>query len=183
MDQITEGKTQVKKARAKAVVWIVVVSKPGQERRAKRELEQQGFEIYLPMKLVVNRKRELIASPFFPRYMFARVSLQVGDWRAIWSTYGVQGLLGSPTRPHGVADAVVERIQAAEESGFIKMGLAAAAGHFAGGQRVRMAGSDALEGIFLEAVDEKRAAILVSLLGRDSRVTVDLSKLRAAEEA
>jgi len=170
-----------KKARAKAVVWIVVVSKPGQERRAKLQLEQQGFEIYLPMKLSMNRKRELVAAPFFPRYLFARVSLQVGDWKAIWSTLGVQGLLGTINRPYGVADSVVERIQAEEEDGYIKMGLEAEAGRFKRGDGVRLAGSDALEGVFLEMVDEKRSVILVSLLGRDSRVTVDISKLRPTD--
>ena len=49
-------------------VWVVVVTKPGQERRARRELEQQGFEAYLPMNLSMNRKtREFVAMPFFPR--------------------------------------------------------------------------------------------------------------------
>lgn len=171
-----------------AVVWIVVVAKPGQERRAKRELENQAaefgetFEVYLPMKLAANRKRELVASPFFGRYLFVRVDLRIKAWRRIWSTYGVAGVLGSSSgRPFGVADWVIERVRAQEEAGFIRIGLeegAAGGRRFAGGEAVRVEGSP-LEAVFLEAVDEKRGAILVSLLGRDSRVTVDLSKLRA----
>lgn len=170
------------------LVWVVVVSKPGQERRAARELQQQAaefgeaFEVYLPMKLSMNRRRELVASPFFPRYLFARMDLRLSSWKKIWATYGVSGLLGgSADRPFGLADWVIERLRAQEDAGFIRMGLEAdaAACGFGGGDMVRVAGG-VLEGVFLERVDEKRAAILVSLLGRDSRVTVDLAKLRSA---
>ena len=162
-------------------VWVVVVSKPGQERRARRELELQGFETYLPMKLSMNRKaQELVAMPFFPRYLFARVSLDIGDWKKIWYTYGVHGLLGTADRPVGVKDALIERVRAAEEDGYIKMGLEAEGKHFRAGERVVAEHGDlAFEGVFQERVDDKRAMILVSCLGRDSRFVVDLRKLRA----
>lgn len=174
---------------ASALVWVVVVSKPGQERRAKRELEQQrvefgeGFDVYLPMKLAANRKKELVTAPFLPRYLFARIDLRLQSWKRIWSTYGVHGLLGSSMeRPYGVADWVVERLQAQEDAGFIRMGLKeerAAALGFRKDEAVRLAGSP-IEGLFVELVDDKRATILVSLLGRDSRLTVDIAKLRTA---
>lgn len=164
----------------KPLVWVVVVTKPGQERRAKRELEQQGFEIYLPMRLSINHRRETVAAPFFPRYLFAHVTLASAQWKAIWSTFGVQGLLGSVNRPYGVADRVIERVQAQEEEGYIKIGLEAAAGEFKPDQKVRLAGFDGLEAVFVERVDAKRALILVSFLGSESRARVDLSKLRAA---
>lgn len=172
------------------LVWVVVVTKPNQERRAKERLEQQaaifgeGFEAYLPLKLVSNRYRpgELIAAPFFPRYLFARIDLRLASWKRIWSTLGVHGILGAtPERPYGLADWVVERLQAQEDAGFIRIGLAddqVRGQAFSEGDAVRVAGSP-LEAVFLEPIDAKRVAILVSLLGRDSRVTVDLSKLRA----
>lgn len=188
--QLGEAGPQAEVSRGVPVrAWVVVVSKAGQERRARRELEQQaevfgeGFEVYLPMKLSMNRKRELVAQPFFPRYLFAKMDLRTSSWRRIWSTYGVSGMLGgSGERPYGVADWVIERLRAQEEAGYIRMGLeedAAKGPVFGAGEAVRVAGG-VLEGVFVERVDEKRAAILVSLLGRDSRVTVDLAKLRAA---
>lgn len=171
-----------------ALVWVVVVSKPFQERRAKRELEQQaaqfgeGFEVYLPMKLAATRKRELVAAPFFPRYLFARVDLRLNSWKRIWSTLGVHGLLGaSVDRPFGVADWVIERLRDQEDAGFIRMGLLeeqASAYGLTKGMTVRVAGMP-LEAVFVELVDERRALILVSLLGRDSTLTVDLAKVRA----
>lgn len=161
--------------------WVVVVAKPGCERRAKLELTNQGFETYLPMRRSLNRRREVVTSPFFPRYLFARVDLSMTAWRAIWSSYGVQGMLGSVNRPFAVQDWVVERIQRQEEEGFIAIGQEAAAPRFTADEQVRLAGCPDLEAIFLEAVDERRGLILVSLLGRDSRTVVDLNKLRSAK--
>jgi transcriptional antiterminator RfaH len=167
-------------APAEPMVWVVVVSKPGQERRAKRELEQQGFEVYLPMSLSMHIKsRQMVAAPYFPRYLFARVSLAVSAWRKIWNTFGVQGLLGQAERPVGVADALIELIRLREEAGFIKVGLQADGAQFARGARVKLIGELEFEGVFQERVDDKRAMILVSFLGRDSRFVVDLRKLRS----
>jgi transcriptional antiterminator RfaH len=172
----------------RGVVWIVVRSKPNCEALARDQLDQQGFETYLPMRLAHAVKRpgaapELSPRPFLPRYLFARVGLQLGDWKRIWSTKGVQSVLGSVAQPYGLADWVIERIQTQEDAGFIKMGLATDSVKFQAGQRVRMPALEGIEGVFLEQVDERRCAILVSLLGRDSRVAVDLSKLRATIQA
>lgn len=163
------------------MVWVVVTSKPSREVVAKRELGQQGFEVYLPMKLFENRRGELQATPFFPRYLFARVPAQVEQWRSIFSTYGVSGVLGcSATRAVGVRDELVERIRAQEEAGYIKIGLRQGdSPRFEKGQRLRVGGVG-IDAVFDEPVDARRASILVSLLGRDSRVVVDLHKLKAA---
>lgn len=177
-------------ARAQAAVWVCVVSKPFQEITARQNLERQGFPVYLPMKLfevATGRfKGELRSTPFFPRYLFAQIDVRDDRWRYIWSTHGVQSLLGSTAArpPYGVADFVIERLQAQEEAGYIRMmGEAAERGAkavcpFGEGEIVRVAGSP-LEAVFLEPVDSKRAIILTNLLGRDSRVTVDIAKLRS----
>lgn len=168
---------------APVLVWVVVTSKPGQEIRAKRELENQGYEVYLPMRLFENKAKELRAAPFFPRYLFARVPVRVELWRSIFSTFGVSGVLGcSPARAVGVSDQVVDGIRAREEAGFIKLGLTEQAAPLERGQRVSEP-EWGLEGTFIERVDAKRAAILVSFMGRDSRFVVDLRTLKAADTA
>lgn len=173
--------------RASASAWVVVVARPGQEIRAKRCLEDRGFETYLPMKLFENRFHRLTATPFFPRYLFAHIDVRSDAWWRIFSTEGVATLLGAAANrpPIGVASFVIERIRAQEEAGFIRMAgemsRKAAPCRFGEGEVVRYAGTP-LEAVFLEQVDAKRALILVSLLGRESRLTVDLAKLRAATE-
>lgn len=181
MSKISIQKEEGSEATPVASVWIVVVSKVGQERRVKHELQQQGFEVYLPMKLTENRRRELVASPFLPRYLFARVTLAVERWKSIYSTMGVAGVLGRGERPTGVKDKLVQRIRDQEDGGFIRLGLETEA-QLAKGDRVgfEVAGVD-LEGLFEERVDARRVLILASFLGRDSRFVVDLADVRAAE--
>jgi transcription antitermination factor NusG len=164
---------------AAALVWIVVVANHGQERRARLELASRGFEVYLPMKLSANRKGEQLASPFFPGYLFARVSLALNAWKSIYSTPGVKGVLGRGERAMGVKDALVQRIRDQEDAGFIRMGLEGE--QLGRGDRVRVEvnGAD-IEGVFEERVDARRAMFLVSFMGRDSRFTVDLDKMRLA---
>jgi transcription antitermination factor NusG len=168
-------------------VWVVVQTKKGQERRAAREIKAEGFEIYLPMKIckrVRFGKEEVLPMPFLPSYMFARVSLQLDEWRTIFRLEGVFTILGG-TRPYGVQDWVIRRIKLAEENGYIPMGL-----HREGGEvpqdlverKTKVLvdkGTCDIEGLFLERVDANRALILVSLLQRDSRITVDLRKVKA----
>lgn len=162
-------------------VWIVVQTKPMQEVRVKAELERKGFEVYLPMKLFANKAGNLQATPFLPRYLFARITADVGRWRDVWSTIGVAAVLcRSQFRPYGVRDEVIQRIKAQEEGGFIRLGLpqSGAAARFEKGQKVRT-GIDGLDGLFLERVDARRGAILINWLGGERRLVVDLSKLEA----
>lgn len=164
-------------------VWVVVTSKPGQEIRAKSELERQGFEVYLPMKLYEAKGGELRADPLFRRYLFARVPSELKLWRSIFSTFGVSGVLGcSPAKAVGVSDVVVERIKAREEAGYIKIGLPDSAAELKRGDRVRDAEwgiEGVIEQILGERVDTRRATLLVSFMGRESRFTVDLRTLKA----
>jgi transcriptional antiterminator RfaH len=166
-------------------VWIVVNSRPHQEIVAMRELRNQGFEVYLPLRQYVNRKKVLVAAAFLPSYLFVHVTPYPQDWREIFSTRGVNGVLGcTPSRACGVQDRVVQRIRDQEEGGYIKMGLAEdqAPQRYAPGDRVKVAmGQHAdVDALFLEHVDAKRALILVSLLGRDSNVRVDLRQIASA---
>lgn len=162
-------------------VWIVVKAKPGQELRAKGELERQDFNCYLPMRLFENKQREMRATPLFPPYLFARVPLAVEAWRSIFSTFGVASVLGfSRERALGVKDALIDRLKAEEDGGYIRIGLAEdqAPPSFGAGDRLVL--DDAYTAMFLEKVDARRGTILLSLFGRDSVHTVDLKRLAAA---
>lgn len=170
-------------------LWIIVVCRQNLEVKARSELARQGFDVYLPMRLFEHpRTRELRSTPFFPRYLFARVSPRVEQWRAIFSTYGVSSVLGcTSTKVIGLKDQVVETIRQREEDGYIKLGLQREA-RFQRGDRVRvpMAARKGwefeVEAAFEEYVDHKRALILLSWLGRDSRCVVSVAKLSRSRE-
>lgn len=161
-------------------VWVVVKAKPGQEIRAKGELERQRFEVYLPMRLFENRQGEMRATPLLPPYLFARVPLCVEEWQSIYSTYGVAGVLGfSRDRAFGIADREVVKLKAREDAGYIRIGLAEdqPPPKISAGDRVVV--DDWIDAVVLEKVDAKRALILVSLFGRDSQQTIDIKRLAA----
>lgn len=156
--------------------WIVVVTSAGKERLAKFHLHKQGFEVYLPMKMGMGARG---VRPFFPRYLFARVTGDVRRWQSIFSTIGVHRVFTSRERIVGVRDAFIESIRAQEVEGLLKAGVGVeVVCPFSEGDQVLMG---AVSAIFQERVDDRRALILVQMLGAAHAVTVDLSKLEASE--
>lgn len=164
-----------------SLVWIVVKSKPGQEIKAKDHLEQQHFEVYRPLRLFENRKGLTMATSLFPNYMFARVTLQVERWKAVYGTHGVAGVLGRPECPIGVKDSVIQRIKDQEEDGYVKLAQAQTLRTtLQWGAKYRDMESG-IEGILIEPLDDKRVRLLTQLLG-DSRATVDIARLKLVED-
>lgn len=163
--------------------WHVVMTKPQAERVAKQHLENQGFEVYLPWAMSEETDRfghpKLSVRPLFARYLFVRFDPTFDRWRCIFSTIGVDKMLMAGERPAYFPDRDLDVIRLREENGFIKLGAEAEACRFERGQAVRVVGAKAdIDAVFLEPVDRNRAAILVTLLGRESRQTVTLLSLR-----
>lgn len=172
-------------------LWYVVVTHAGQERLAKYHLERQRFETYLPMRapMVAARKRDGSTPeprPMFPRYLFVAVDLATPGWRSIYSTIGVHSVIcsgvGEQARPIAAPNGLIEQLQAREVNGLVVLPPRSKdrpCPH-AKGDRVKVVGRTTdYDGVFLERVDATRAALLVSLLGRDSRQVVPLSVLKA----
>lgn len=164
--------------------WILVKTKQHVEVRTKDRIEDRlRLEVYLPMKLVEDRRKRLIGVPFLPGYLFVRVSANVSAWRGLYSTEGVAEVVGvKPNRIIALREFVIERIRAQEDGGFIKLGLRRdAAKEFKNGDAVRVCDDLALEGLFDEVIDAKRCWILTNLLGGKTRAVVDLAKLAPRE--
>ena len=78
--------------------WFIVQFKKNQHRIAEKNLNQQGFETFLPMQEITTRKTNLFLNklvPLFPGYMFVAFDPKNDDWRKINSTTGVSKLLFS----------------------------------------------------------------------------------------
>ena len=90
--------------------WHVVQSKPRMEQRAKENLENQGFEVFLPMldiQKVRRGKLQTITEPLFSRYLFLRTTEQMQDLSVVRSSKGVSHLVRFGTVPARVPDAWV----------------------------------------------------------------------------
>jgi transcriptional antiterminator RfaH len=162
--------------------WYVVQTQPHAELRAAQHLQRQGFATYLPRCLKRRRharRTETIAAPLFPRYLFVAADLSAQRWRAIRSTIGVSRLVCNGDAPAPLADAVVERLRAQEQSGFVRLPAAPA---FARGDAVRVIDGAFATcfGLFDGMRDDERVTVLLDLLGRKVRVAIEREMIAAA---
>ena len=91
--------------------WYAVNTLPHREFRAKGQLENQGFRVFLPQRLkTVRHARKLtnVQAPFFPRYLFVELDLTFHRWRSVNGTFGVSSLVMQGERPVSVPQGVVE---------------------------------------------------------------------------
>jgi transcriptional antiterminator RfaH len=161
---------------AVAQTWGVVTSRPHAERLACENLQNQGFEVYLPMMMQAGKvtaatpRPAPIVRPFLPGYMFVRLNPTVDRWRCLFSTRGVRSLIMAGERPALVPDAHLASIRNREEGGFIKMMRPEEAPRsFQRGQAVRINDGGPLHGfdaVFEQVIDKNRVEVLVSILGR-----------------
>src|SRR4051794_11149412 len=162
--------------------WYVVQSQPNAENKAVTHLERQGFATYLPRyqkKRRHARRVEIVPAPLFPRYLFVGIDLGAQRWRSIFSTFGVSRLVCNGELPTPIADQVIHGLKAREEDGFVRLMYRP---NFQAGDKIRIldgAFADCL-GLYEGMKDSDRVAILLDLLGRKVRVTVDVDAVAAA---
>lgn len=158
--------------------WYVVLTKPRQEQRALEHLEQQGASAFLPLfqrEHITKGKRTLRAEPLFPGYLFLQSSLADPLLSKIRSTLGARGLLYFGTQPAVVSTLLVNDLQRRslcnENDALYKKG-----------QKVTLHSGPFkhYEAIFQEYDGTERAVILLSLLGQQSELLVELSELLQA---
>ena len=90
--------------------WYLVQIKRNSHRIADRNLNQQGFETFLPLQVFTNRRGSeflTTAKPLFPGYMFVRFNSDGALWHKINSTLGVLRLICQDGVPKKVPTEIV----------------------------------------------------------------------------
>lgn len=163
--------------------WYVVQSQPRAEQKAVINLQRQGFLTYMPRYLKRRRharRIDMVAAPLFPRYLFVRLDPSVQRWRPIFSTFGVSRIICNGDLPTPLSDQVINSIRDREDaSGFVYLDRRP---QFRIGDSIRIR-----DGVFADHLglyegmkDSERVAILLDLLGRKVRVSVNLESVVAA---
>lgn len=156
--------------------WYLVQSKPGQAQRAAQELSNQGYEIFCPtiqVEKIKGGKRLEQTEPLFPGYVFIELSELSSNWRPIRSTRGVARIVSFGDQPAVVPDDAIELLRENARRQAIQMSLKSkdpvtlAEGPFKN-----------LDAVFLEYDGEKRAFLLLELLGTWQRLSVPLSHIK-----
>jgi transcriptional antiterminator RfaH len=163
--------------------WYVAHTQPHAEAKASHHLHRQGFEIYLPRFLKQRRharRIEKVAAPLFPSYIFVSIDLTAQRWLSIDSTIGITRLVRNGDRPAPVPQPVIDALKSREDaSGLVQLSRRP---RFVPGDKIRVmsgAFSDFL-GLYEGMNTHERVAILLDMLGRKVRVTVDSDHIEAA---
>lgn len=161
--------------------WYVIHTKPRQEKRALSNLQQQGYECYLPMISIEKLSRErinVIEEPLFPRYLF--ISLDASrygqNWSPIRSTWGVSGLVSFGSEPAKINSILIDLLRQQEQvlsedpQRLFSAGesLLVADGPFAG-----------LQAVYQMASGENRAMVLIEIMGKSAQMQVEFSSLKS----
>lgn len=162
--------------------WCAVYTQPQAENLAAQQLQNQAFEVYVPMYLKrrIHARRETWSlKPLFPRYIFVRL-IESTPWRSIRSTIGVHDLVYMGDQPAKLDDVVITEIrQREDDDGVVRMPTAE--GYKKGDQvRITRPGLGELFGLFEERSDSDRVFVLLDLLGRKVRTQVREGDLQGA---
>jgi transcriptional antiterminator RfaH len=156
-------------------LWYVIQTKPGNEERAKTNLDNQGIQTFLPLfenRQYCNGKIIPRIQPLFPNYFFAKIDLELHYYKVKW-TRGINKILGNGNLPTSVSEIVVQTIK--DRSG--KDNIVKLEDKLKDGDVVQVTSGPFknLSGIFKKMISGKgRVKILLSLIGVD--VPVQISK-------
>ena len=93
--------------------WFLIYTKPRQEERAKENLENQGFETFLPMIAFEKIKQPKLYSlkPMFPRYLFTQFNAEKNNWVHVKSTRGVSHVITFGDKLTKVPNSVINYLK------------------------------------------------------------------------
>lgn len=164
------------------IAWYVAQTHANGEFKATGHLLRQGFSVYLPkyMKLRSHaRRKEWVARPLFPRYLFVGVNEDNQRWRAIKSTIGISNLVSFDGAPTPIDEDIITSLRDREdEAGMVSL---ATRSLFKKGDPVRLLGGALSEriGLFDSIDDKMRVTVLLDLLGRQLRVRAPIETVQA----
>jgi transcriptional antiterminator RfaH len=163
--------------------WYVAQTHPHAEAKASFHLERQGFAVYAPRYMKQRRharRVDKVAVPLFPGYVFVAIDLAAQRWLAIDSTSGVTRLVRDGDRPAPVPLLVIDGLKARENTdGFVQLERRP---RFSPGDKVRIVGGAMCDcfGLYEGMSPRDRVSVLLELLGRKVRVTLDSQIIEAA---
>ena len=156
--------------------WYVVATKSRMEGVAKLNLERQGYSLFLPRVSLKKRRQgqwTLVTEPLFPGYLFVWLTLGTDDPAPIRSTAGCVGLVRFGVAYTPVPPELIAGLEAAGTTDD------PAPAPFLSGDAVRLISGPftGVEAVYDMAKGEERAQVLLEVLGRVQRMTVEMDTL------
>jgi transcription antitermination factor NusG len=163
--------------------WLVVRTKPKQERAASELLRHRALDVYCPRVLEPRTHRRSPAGPMplFPSYVFARAVARE-HYSAVHYCHGVNGILRFGERLAAVEEEFIAMLkERAGERGYLVFGQVRKP--LVKGSRVQvqagpLAGYEGIVAQYLPAAE--RVRLLLKLVSGTRRVEVDARHVRCA---
>ena len=160
--------------------WYLIYTKPRQEKTALQNLDQQGYQCYLPLLPKEKLRQGAVAlseEPLFPRYLFINLAqdFMAKSWSPIRSTKGVSRMVRFGAEPAKIDDALVDLLKAHEASV-----LGEPERLYKVGERVQLTQGPfaGIEGIYQMADGDRRVMVLIELMSKKVAVPVEMGALR-----
>ena len=155
--------------------WFLAYTKPRLESVAQVNLQQQGFESYLPLYKKFKKTETgsvSVFEPMFPRYIFFRPTRPTQSISTVRSTKGVNNLVRFGFEPATLQDEMVTLIRELEQSR--NQVSVQEASPLQVGQSVLLKHNalNNMQGL-VHSVGSKRIAVLLEILGRPTVVQVE----------
>jgi transcriptional antiterminator RfaH len=159
--------------------WYLAQLRPNGYRRARLNVERQGYGCFMPMRHVTERRRGKLqgaSRPLFPGYLFIEVPPARQFWRTLNGTYGISRIVAlEGTRPTQVPPMLMLSLfERCDGDLWSPM-----AEEFTPGTPVRL-----LAGPFAKALgtidslpDNERVYVLLTMMGHSVRMAVSTSHL------
>ena len=147
--------------------WLLVYTKAKEEQRAKKNLENQGFEIFLPMIAFakLNQSKPTTLKAMFPRYLFVKINTELDKWTRIKSTRGVSHLVVFGQRLAEIPNQVIAYLRSkADENDIVKLKITRQ--EFQKGEKlvVKTGAFKGKEATFLSKKSKERVRILLRFI-------------------
>ena len=165
-------------------VWYLAYTKPRQEEIARVNLDQQGFESYLPLYKKFKKTEQgpvSVFEPMFPRYIFFRPGKVGQSISSVRSTRGITTLVRFGFEPAVIHEEMLRRIRMLEEDRNHATLLELS--QLKAGQTVRLKHTALgnVEGL-IQSVSSKRVAVLLEILGRPAVVQLEHHQVEPKED-
>ena len=158
--------------------WYLIYTKPRCEQKARQNLADQQFETYLPLFQSIKPKGAQTRA-LFPNYLFIHLDEKTDNWAPIRSTPGVSRLVRFGQLPARVPDSLIQLLKQNEDpDGYQLMANPV----FRKGDKVRVLDGAlaGLEAVFGMTKGSDRALVLLDIVGKLTRVELELNRLERA---
>ena len=162
--------------------WFILQFKSNSHYQAMKNLNQQGFETFLPLHETTLRKTSRFVKstkPLFPGYMFVLFDRTELKWHKIRNTYGVSRLVTFNSSLKSIPSAFVENLMKRYDS----------SGKLIPIEKIKKGGKvKILKGPFANFIAtvekyeaDQRIWILMDLMGRKTKLQTPLNTLQSLD--